>query len=99
VVNRLLLLSRVGPNASLAGATLAVVAGVCTHSLVTHVSFNTAPAYVLAALVGWVLTGRPEDHQDHRRAEATETAGAGPASRARLAEPPPALIDPTPRRH
>ena len=53
---RIVSLWRRGSNSSLAGAVLAVMLGVSMHSLVTHVSFNTAPAYVLAALVGWTLT-------------------------------------------
>ncbi len=56
VMTKLLVLARHAPGASFPAAVLAVMVGVSTHGLVTHVTFNTAPAYVLAALVGWTLT-------------------------------------------
>ncbi|MCK9494982.1 MAG: O-antigen ligase family protein [Dehalococcoidia bacterium] len=73
LVNRLVLLAKVGPDGSFAITALAVVCGVGTHMLVTHVSFNTAPVYVLAALLGWLLSRQPEvvpeeDRASQRRA-------------------------------
>lgn len=64
VLTRLYRYAKAGPNASFSGATLAVLAGVSTHALVTHVSFNTAPVYVLAALLGWILFAAPDNARE-----------------------------------
>ncbi len=61
MMNRLLLLVRAGPHRSFTAAVLATTAGVSVHALVTHVSFNTAPMYVLAALIGWTLARAGEE--------------------------------------
>ena len=72
VLSRLFRFARNGPNASFSGATLAVLAGVGTHALVTHVSFNTAPVYVLAALLGWFFFAAPEDDPETERDDRTD---------------------------
>ncbi len=53
---RLRHLTRYGANRSFAVAILAMLIGVTAHALVTHVSLNTQPMYVIAALIGWTLT-------------------------------------------
>ncbi|MCB9491225.1 MAG: O-antigen ligase family protein [Dehalococcoidia bacterium] len=91
VVNRLVLLSRIGPHRTMATTTLAIVAGVSTHALVTHVSFNTAPVYVLAALLGWVLTDHPEAPPKPVAPEEPRAAQALLAATRRAPQPPPSV--------
>lgn len=77
ILGRLLRIARGGTNASFAIAALAALAGVGTHALVTHVSFNTAPAYVLAALLGWLLTSQStEDDEDIGANEGSDDTGS-----------------------
>ncbi|MCK9486804.1 MAG: O-antigen ligase family protein [Dehalococcoidia bacterium] len=61
VVVRLRRLTRTGNARSYAVAVLAMLAGVSVHALVTHVSLNTQPMYVVAALLAWTLTLPTED--------------------------------------
>ena len=70
---------------------LAIVAGVSTHALVTHVSFNTAPVYVLAALLGWVLTDHPEAPPKPVAPEEPRAAEALLAATRRAPQPPPSV--------
>lgn len=56
IVQRLFRLTRSGTSRSFAMAVLAMLAGVSVHMLVTHVTLNTMPMYVIAALLGWTLT-------------------------------------------
>lgn len=89
VVNRLTLYARIGPNRTLATTTLAIIAGVSTHALVTHVSYNTAPTYVLAALLGWMLTDHPEAPARTAEPEKPRAAEALLAASRRAPQPPP----------
>ncbi|MGE3962234.1 MAG: O-antigen ligase family protein [Dehalococcoidia bacterium] len=97
IVNRLALLARIGPNRTFSSTTLAVVAGVSTHALVTHVSFNTAPVYVLAALLGWVLIGRPEEQPAPEEAPTPRPGTAVLAATRRTPPPPPRVNRQPPR--
>jgi O-antigen ligase len=83
LVNRLLLLARLGVHRSFAAAVLAVVVGVSVHSLATHVSLNTQPIYVVAALAGWTLAmplaePRARDRSARDRGQPAVTASVRP---------------------
>ncbi len=87
LVAGLLRRSRRGADASFAVAVLAVVAGVSVHALATHVTFNTQPMYVLAALVGWTLARR-QVHHAPRSAEGYRPSSApSPAYTSRIRLP------------